>query len=118
MSDEEGWTVVAPKQTKRSNKPRGALAESYDQAGNYPSFGGHQDWKEIKFKKRRQPQKEKVLKTSNHVMTDEQKRMAKLDRAEDAVKQKLVNFLLIHNHLHTFQFSLFNFIHKSFYLNF
>lgn len=89
-NDEQGWTVVSTKKPRKPKPLRGEVSENYDQAEQYPSFGGNpnQDWKEIRFYKRKSPPKEMV--SRSNVMTDEQKRLAKIADAEDVGKLKKV----------------------------
>lgn len=91
MSSDEGWTVVTHKKpTKpkdKKSKPTGPVSESYNQAEGYPSFG-HQDWKDVTFRKRKPPPK--VKKQREHIMSDEQRRLARIDHTDDVERLKKV----------------------------
>lgn len=91
MSDNEGWTVVnrsKPKKPKSQQKRAyGPVSETYDHANQYPSFGDDHD-RDVVFRKRRPPPKVQVQRT--HVMSDEQKRMARLANDDDVRKPKTV----------------------------
>ena len=92
MSD-DGWTVVSAKKKTGKKKPSGPVSGNFQEAQNFPSFGGgHQDWKEITFVKRNKPSTDNYQKQEKkYVMSSEQRRMSRLDRADDVFKNKKVN---------------------------